>query len=122
MLDSSIFNDIKQIKGYLGSGISEYTGEVLLFDKNRGDVKVEEGAVIFNDVFRDVHSLSKQLVLGQTEIMEITTSNSKVLMACSGENSTIHLHIFAVFQRDGSVALAKMILPKILKKAVSELA
>jgi predicted regulator of Ras-like GTPase activity (Roadblock/LC7/MglB family) len=121
MINESIFDDIKQINGYLGVGISQYTGDLLLFDKANEKINLEETSVIFNDVFRSSHSLSQKLSLGKTEIMEITTENAKILMACSGENSSIHLHAFAIFKNDGNVALAKMILPRILNKAVAEL-
>ena len=121
MISESIFNDIKQINGYLGIGISQYTGDLLLFDKANSNINLEETAVIFNDVFRSSHSLSKKLSLGKTTIMEITTESAKILMACSGEDASVHLHAFAIFQQDGNVALAKMILPKILKESVAEL-
>jgi len=121
MINESIFNDIKQINGYLGVGISQYTGELLLLDKANDNINLEETSVIFNDVFRSSHSLSKKLSLGKTQIMEITTDNAKILMACSGENSSVHLHVFAIFKNDGNVALAKMILPRILNKSVTEL-
>jgi len=118
MISESIFEDIKQINGYLGAGISQYTGDLLLFDKADSKINLEETAVIFNDVFRSSHSLSKKLSLGKTTLMEITTENSKILMACSGEDSSIHLHAFAIFRQDGNVALAKMVLPKILRESV----
>jgi len=121
MINESIFDDIKQINGYLGVGISQYTGELLLFDKSDSDINLEETSVIFNDVFRDTHALSTKLSLGHTQIMEISTEKSKILMACSGEDSSVHLHLFAIFKKDGNVALAKMILPKVMNKAVSEL-
>ena len=121
MINESIFDDIKQINGYLGVGISQYTGELLLFDKANDNINLEETSVIFNDVFRSSHALSKKLSLGKTNIMEITTESSKILMACSGEDSSVHLHLFAIFKNDGNVALAKMILPKILNSAVSKL-
>jgi predicted regulator of Ras-like GTPase activity (Roadblock/LC7/MglB family) len=121
MINESIFNEIKQINGYLGVGISQYTGELLLIDKLSDNINLEETSVIFNDVFRSSHSLSQKLSLGKTEIMEITTENAKILMACSGENSSLHLHVFTIFKNDGNVALAKMILPRILNKSVAEL-
>jgi predicted regulator of Ras-like GTPase activity (Roadblock/LC7/MglB family) len=121
MINESIFDDIKQINGYLGVGISQYTGELLLFDKKNSEINLEETSIIFNDVFRSSHTLSKKLSLGKTEIMEITTDNAKILMACSGETASIHLHVFAIFKNDGNVALAKMILPRILSKSVTEL-
>jgi len=121
MINESIFDDIKQINGYLGVGLSQYTGELLLFNKSDSNINIEETSIIFNDVFRDTHALSKKLSLGHTKIMEISTEKSKILMACSGENTPVHLHLFAIFKEDGNVALAKMILPKIMNKAVSEL-
>ena len=121
MINESIFDDIKQINGYMGVGLSQYTGELLLFNKSDSNINIEETSIIFNDVFRDTHALSKKLSLGHTEIMEISTEKSKILMACSGENTPVHLHLFAIFKEDGNVALAKMILPKIMNKAVSEL-
>ena len=121
MINESIFDDIKEINGYLGIGISQYTGELLLFDKVNDSINLEETSVIFNDVFRSSHTLSKKLSLGNTRIMEITTEKSKILMACSGEESSVHLHVFTIFKNDGNVALAKMVLPKILNKSVSEL-
>ncbi len=121
MINESIFEDIKQINGYLGIGISQYTGELLLSDKLDNKINLEETAVIFNDVFRSSHTLSRKLSLGKTTVMEITTEKAKILMACSGEDESVHLHVFAIFKQDGNVALAKMVLPKILKKSVAEL-
>ena len=121
MINESIFNDIKEINGYLGIGISQYTGEILLFEKENNSINLEETAVIFNDLFRNSHSLSKKLSLGRTEVMEIVTESAKILMACSGEDTPVHIHVFAIFKKDGNVALAKMVLPKILNKSVSEL-
>ena len=121
MITEAIFEDIKQINGYLGVGISQYTGELLLSDKHNSEINLEETAVIFNDLFRNSHTLSQKLSLGKTKIMEITTEKAKILMACSGEDSSLHLHVFAIFQHEGNVALAKMVLPKILKESVAEL-
>ena len=122
MINESIFNDIKQVNGYLGVGISQYTGDIILIDKANSKINLEETAIIFNDVFRNSHSLSKNLSLGKTKLMEITTEDAKILMGCSGVDSPIHLHIFAIFKDDGNVALAKLVLPRILNKAISELA
>jgi len=121
MINESIFDDIKQVNGYLGVGVSQYTGELLLFHKSDKKINLEETAVIFNDVFRSSHTLSTKLSLGKTEIMEITTERAKILMACSGEDASLHLHVFAIFAKDGNVALAKMILPKILRETVASL-
>jgi predicted regulator of Ras-like GTPase activity (Roadblock/LC7/MglB family) len=121
MLSENIFSDIKKMNGYLGIGISQYTGELLLIDESDSKINLEETAMTFNDVFRSSHELSHRLDLGKTEVMEITTEKSKILMACSGENRDLHIHIFAIFKKDGNVALAKLMLPRVLKKVIAEL-
>ena len=122
MLDAGICDTIKGMDGYLGIGISKYTGELILSHESDKSINLEETSIAFSDVFRTSHALSSKLSLGETEVMEITTGNSKILMACSGEHSKLHVHIFAIFKKSGDVTLAKMLLPRVLRKAVVKLA
>lgn len=121
-MDESIMENLAAVKGYLGGAINNYTGECLVCDAARLSGNLEETSATFNDVFRDSHKISKNLKLGATEIMEIHTEKAVILMGCSGEESRVHLHMFAVFQSDGNVALGKMALKKTLPKAVEMLA
>ena len=120
-MDESIMEGLQGIKGYMGGAINNYTGECLICDSNKLQGSLEEVSATFNDVFRDSHKISNDLKLGATKIMEIHTEKSTILMGCSGENSDIHLHIFAIFNQDGNVALGKMQLKKILPQAVAAL-
>ena len=122
MLNEDICDTIKGMDGYLGIGISKYTGELILSHESDKNINLEKTAMAFNNVFRTSHELSSKLSLGHTEVMEITTGNSKILMACSGEYSDLHIHIFAIFKRNGDATLAKMLLPRVLRKAVVKLA
>jgi predicted regulator of Ras-like GTPase activity (Roadblock/LC7/MglB family) len=120
-MDESILEDLAAVKGYLGSAISNYTGECLICDADKLTGNLEEVSATFNDIFRDSHAVSKRLSLGSTQIMEIHTEKAVILMGCSGEDSRVHLHMFAVFKSDGNVALGKMTLKRILPKAVEML-
>ncbi len=121
-MDETIMEGLSSVKGYMGGAINNYTGECLVCDAARLSGNLEEVSATFNDIFRDSHKISQNLKLGATEIMEIYTEKAVVLMGCSGEESRVHLHIFAIFSNDGNVALGKMALKKILPKAVEMLA
>jgi len=121
-MDESILEDLAAVKGYLGGAISNYTGECLVCDADKLTGNLEEVSATFNDIFRDSHAVSKKLALGATQIMEIHTEKAVILMGCSGEESRVHLHMFAVFKSDGNVALGKLSMRRILPKAVEMLA
>lgn len=120
-MDETIMESLSSVKGYLGGAISNYTGECLVCDAQRLSGNLEETSATFNDIFRDSHKVSKNLKLGATQVMEIHTEKGKVIMACSGEDARVHLHIFAIFSSDGNVALGKMAIGKILPQAVEAL-
>ena len=117
-MDESLMERLSSIKGYKGGAINNYTGECLVCDAHQLSGNLEEVSATFNDIFRDAHKVSTSLRLGRTEIMEIQTEKGKILMACSGEDARVHLHIFAIFSNDGNLALAKMAIPKVLDAAV----
>ncbi len=95
-MDESVMEGLKSVKGYLGGAINNYTGECLVCDAEKLSGDLEQTSATFNDIFRDSHKISKGLKLGETEIMEIHTSKAVILMGCSGEDSRVHLHIFAI--------------------------
>ena len=121
-MDDSILDGLKDINGYLGSAISNYTGEILIADAHKVTGSLEEASLTFNESFRHLHGVSKKLNLGETSAMEVEMDKAVVIMICSGEDTRLHLHAFAIFKKDGSVALAKLELKKVLEKAVSTLA
>ena len=121
MLDDKL-DSLKSINGYKGAAIADYTGEILVSDTGsiKGDLAMS--AATFNDIFRSAHKASKDLDLGLTETMQILTSDGIVMMACSGEDARVHIHVFAIFEKDGNQALAKMALKKLVPQIVDELA
>ncbi len=121
-MDDSILEGLKDINGYLGAAISNYTGEILVADAHKVAGSLEEASLTFNESFRSLHAVSKKLNLGDTHTMEVEMDKAVVLMICSGEDTRLHLHAFAIFKKDGSVALAKLELKKIIEKALETLA
>ena len=114
-------DSLKGINGYKAAAVADYTGEILMYDSGtlKGDLAFS--AATMNDIFRAAHKASKDLNLGATSIMAINTKDAVVLMACSGEDSRAHIHLFAIFDREGNQALAKMTMEKLIPQIVNEL-
>jgi len=83
--------------------------------------EIEESAATFNEVFRRAHRASHGLNLGNTEVMEIQMEQSIVLMACSGEEERVYIHIFAIFAKNGNIGLGKIAIQKILRQVTQML-
>lgn len=120
-MDESIFDELTGINGYLGAAISNFTGELLVSHVVKVGGNLEEASLTFNESFRGLHAVANKLNLGNAIAMEAEMEKATVLMICSGEDARMHLHAFAIFKKDGSIALAKMQLKKILDKAVETL-
>ena len=121
MLENKL-DSLKQVNGYKGAAISDYTGEVLISDVAQLEGDLEITSATFNDIFRSAHKASKELGLGVTQTMQIMTEDGIVIMSCSGEESRVHIHVFVILDKDGNQALAKMALKKLVPEIVEELA
>ena len=121
MLEGKL-DTLKSINGYKGAAISDHTGEILMADIGTVQGELELTAATFNDIFRSAHAASKALELGVTQTMQILTENGIIMMACSGEDARAHIHVFAILEKDGNQALAKMALNRMVPEIVDELA
>ncbi len=121
IIDESLLEDLGGISGYRASAITTNSGEVIISDTQKLKTDLTEVTATFNDIFKNAHIVSKSIGLGQAELMEIHTDSAVALMVCSGEDARVHLHGFAIFTKDGNITLAKLMLNKILPKAVSAL-
>ena len=121
MLERAL-DSLKSINGYKAAAIMDYTGEVIIHDIANLDGDLAFSAATINDIFRTSHKATKELNLGVTEHMQINTPQDIVLMACSGEDARAHIHIFAIFDKEGNQALAKMALNKLVPQIMDEVA
>jgi predicted regulator of Ras-like GTPase activity (Roadblock/LC7/MglB family) len=113
--------EFKDIKGYLASGIMDFTGETLITDSTSGDIDLEATGAVFNDIFRGAHEASNKIGLEACKKMTITTPKGLVVMECSGTDAASHLHFIVVLTADGNQALARKTLEKIVPKVVDEM-
>ncbi len=123
MLDK-VLDRLKDIKGYMGSAVCDYKGEVLVADIASFDMSSDDYQIImgtFNDIFRDAHKASRSLDLGRTEEMTIETERSTMVTVCSGTDARAHIHLYAIFDKEGNSNLGKMTLKKIVPEVLKEL-
>jgi len=109
-----IVRNLQTIHGYVGGVITDYDGTVLLSDTEKMQDDFSLAVPIFNDIFRTAHKTSKELDLGVMETMGIQMDEGTIMMACSGENSQTHLHIFTILNQETNTLLAKRVLDKIV--------
>jgi predicted regulator of Ras-like GTPase activity (Roadblock/LC7/MglB family) len=117
----TLLTELTTINGYLASGIMDYTGELLASHSVSSKIDLTVIAASFNDSYRASHEVATKVGFGALEEQVLITPNGVIVMACSGLNAPIHLHIIALLKRDGNQALTKIALDKIKHKAVEEL-
>ncbi len=120
MIDKSLFDELSKINGYMGAVLSDYTGEVLVSDTSKVN-NLDETSMRFNEDFRNLHEVTDKLGLGHMQSLDIKADNANIIMSCSGVDSRIHLHAFAIMEKTGSNALATLSLRDLLEKAMNEL-
>ncbi len=120
MIDKSLFDDLSKITGYMGAVLSDYTGEVLVSDTTKVN-KLDETSMRFNEDFRNLHEVTNKLGLGHMQVLDIKADNANIIMACSGVESRVHLHAFAIMEKTGSNALASIALRDLLTIAMEDL-
>lgn len=113
--------ELKEIKGYLASGIMDFTGEVLVTDSSASNVDLEATGAVFNDIFRSAHEASGKIGLEACKKMTIGTPKGVIVMECSGVNAASHLHFIVVLTEDGNHALARKMLEKLVPAVVADM-
>ncbi|MFN7943436.1 MAG: response regulator [Thermoanaerobaculia bacterium] len=117
----SYLDELKGVRGYMASGILDFTGEALATHSANAGVKLEAVSAVFNDIFRGAHEASRKIGLDACHTLVMTTPKGIIVMECSGANKSPHLHAIAVLEEGGNHALAKMTISKILPQAVNDL-
>jgi len=113
--------EFKGIKGYIATGIMEFTGEILASHTANPRVDLAATGAVFNDIFRAAHEASGKIGLDACRNMTITTPKGVIVMECSGPDKKPHLHMIAILEESGNQALAKMTISKVLPKILSDL-
>ena len=101
---------IQEIKGYIGSTILNKTGEIIYIDEDK-TVDLAFSSSLFNDTFRALTEASLDIGLSNLTRLEAQTEEGDVFLIYANQKHTI----FAIFELNGNVSLAKMILSQALK-------
>ena len=117
----NILHGLCGIKGYRASALMNFTGEILVTDSLDSKVDLENIGPVFNDVFRTAEENTVQTKMGNCNELILKTSDSLIVMCCSGLEATVHLHILAVLDRDGNQALTKIQLARIIPLMIEQL-
>ena len=114
----SVLKEFRNVKGYLGSGITTYTSDVIAGDIADHSINLPLIAALTNDVMMQVHEIAQNYADTTCEETHIFGSDIVVLMRCTGPQAKAHLHLGCVLKADGNTALARMILERIALKVV----
>jgi predicted regulator of Ras-like GTPase activity (Roadblock/LC7/MglB family) len=101
---------IQDIKGYIGSTILNKTGEIIYIDEDK-TIDLAFSSSLFNDTFRALTEASLDIGLTNLIRLEAQTEEGEVFLIYANQKHTI----FAIFDSNGNVSLAKMILNQALK-------
>ncbi len=112
---------LKDIKGYMASGIMSFTGEMFAHDSSDADFDLALVGATFNDIFRSAEEASTKIGLDYADEMTIETPRGDILMFSSGPNAKIRFHLIGVLSQDGNKALMNMQMKKLVAPIEAEL-
>ena len=118
---SEHLQSLRSVNGFRAAAVLAYTGDLLEIETADPTVDLALVAATFNDIFRAAHAASEDIGLGATKETVIKTPNGQIVMACSGVESKLHIHLFAVLAADGNQALLRMRMDKIIPLIQDEL-
>ena len=114
----ALLKDYRSVKGYLGSGITTFSGDILAGDIADPNVNLPLIAAMTNDVLRHAHEVAEKYANTTCDETHIFATDIVVLMRCTGPHAKAHLHLGCVLKADGNTALARMIMERIALKVV----
>ena len=117
----SILARLRDIKGYKGSGIMDFTGETIASHSLDAHLDIASIGAVFNDVFRSAQERTESSGLHACHALTLETKDSVIILCASGDTSAVPFHLIAVLEKDGNRALTRMQLKKILPLAAQEL-
>jgi len=106
-----MIKNIQDINGYSGSAILNRVGEIIYIDEN-DSIDLAFSSSLFNDTFRALNIASLDVGFSNLIRLETQTEDGMVFLIYSNQIYTI----FTIFNPEGNISLAKMMLVQSLKK------
>ncbi len=112
---------LRDIKGYMASGILSTNGEMLARDSADPAFDLALVGATFTDIFSSAQEASNKIGLDSTREMSIETPKGNVMMFCSGPDSSAKFRLIGVVSHQGNEALMNMQMKRLMQPIESEL-
>jgi len=112
MKTEEIVKSIQNINGYRGLVILKNSGEVLYLDENEKDIDLAFASSKFTDTFHNLNEATLDIELQELIRLEIETKDGVIFLIYKNDTYSI----FTIFNPEGNISLARIILSKSLKK------
>jgi hypothetical protein len=106
-----LFGDVG---GYLGSGVFTPQGEMLEGTTEISGIHFETAGSMIHDMLLNAKKVSETSGFGNCDMLQLDTEMGIILAKCFNDGK-IHFHTVLVIKKDGNVAMAKMILKKVVE-------
>jgi hypothetical protein len=110
---------IKSIKGFMGVGVFTATGEFLAGNANISGIHQELAGAGINDALLHVQEITEELGMGRANMVQIDAGVGKIVAKCHNKGG-VHFHTVVYIAPDGNVAMAKLLLEKVIVNLAGE--
>jgi hypothetical protein len=111
----------RKVKGYLGAGVFTYEGKMLGGVTEISGINFEIAGTLFHEALIIIDNRSKEVGFGGIEMMQVNTEKGIVLGKCYNDaEANIHYHTILVLENDANVAMARLILNKVVEELKEE--
>jgi predicted regulator of Ras-like GTPase activity (Roadblock/LC7/MglB family) len=114
--------ELRAISGYKASAIIDHTGETLASDSIDPGIEIVYVSAMFIDLFRTASNVCEKTGLQMSREITITTSGEVVVMRSSDDDEKPQVHVIAILNTDGNLALMKMTMKRMIPKLVEDMA
>ncbi len=122
-------NKLKDIKGYIASGILSTNGEMLVQDSADSSFDLAMVGAAFTDIFSSAQEASSKIGLDSTRELFIETPKGNIMIfsacldcgICSGTRCPAKFRLIGVVAHQGNEALMDMQMKKLLRPITDEL-
>jgi hypothetical protein len=112
---------LRELKGYIASGVINNVGDVILLDSLETEIDIEHLLKKFNDIFMAAHYLAENALVETCYQASFLTPKVNLIYRCSGPNQIHHLHVATVLSQKVNLALARISLERIIPLIIEEL-
>lgn len=109
------------LNGYLGAGIFTPGGTMLCGTTEVSGMSFEIAGSLFHDVYLITDNRSKEAGFGEADMIQVNTQTGIVFAKCYRDEYT-HFHTILVVSNGSNIAMAKMLLSKVIEELKPELA